>query len=200
MRPSSFSILVLFLLAALIPACAEDHGREDDGGVLGPADSGRPADAGRPDGGARCAVDSDCDDGLYCTGHEICSPTNTRADAFGCVPGNDPCVDGLICTIEPVPACDEGARSCNAATFDHTECPPGAYCLPFVGCSIVDPCPADGSACPDDDDPCRVPTCDTAMEPPLCIPMNAPDDTPCGDPATGTMGICRRGECCTDCA
>ena len=49
---------------------------------------------------AECAIDEDCDDdGLFCTGEEICDP------AAGCVSTGDPCPAGTVCN-EDTDTCD----------------------------------------------------------------------------------------------
>jgi len=186
-------------VALLLPACSESSEPPDAAMDTGtPRDVAPPRDTTLPDAGPRCILNAECDDGVYCNGPEVCEPTNSRADDFGCVAGDDPCIDGLLCTVEPDPACDEGAHTCAPPTYDHSVCPDGHYCLVFAGCTDVEPCPADGSACPDDGgDPCTVPTCDTELDPPLCIPTAVAEDTPCTSEA-GAMGICRAGECRTD--
>jgi hypothetical protein len=49
------------------------------------------------DGGTSCSIDSECDDGQFCNGAEICS-------AGSCRPGSDPC--------QGQQGCDEGAAQC----------------------------------------------------------------------------------------
>lgn len=48
---------------------------------------------------ARCAADSECDDGVFCNGVERCNPASASADARGCL-------------VSTTPACAVG-RSCN---------------------------------------------------------------------------------------
>ena len=69
--------------------CGDDDGGSVDLGV---------------DGGDRCQVDLDCDDGLFCNGVERCFPGGSMQDERGCVPGDDPC--GATDT------CDETAGMC----------------------------------------------------------------------------------------
>jgi len=64
-----------------------------------------------PDGGGDttpCTADTDCSDGLYCTGEERCDPDDEGADPRGCVAGMPPCED----------ECDEGSESCGAGCVD----------------------------------------------------------------------------------
>ncbi len=62
-------------------------------------------DASALDAGRTCAADSECDDGLYCTGVERCAPGATTADARGCLAGVAPCAAGARCD-ETADACD----------------------------------------------------------------------------------------------
>ncbi len=65
-----------------------------------------------PDGGGPCAVEADCEDGQFCTGH-ACDPSAPGADARGCVivPDYDPC-DGATCD-EAADVC-RGPMNCDA--------------------------------------------------------------------------------------
>ena len=67
-------------------------------------------DAGRDtmDAAGPCASDSDCSDGLFCTGVEQCAPAMAGADARGCLSGPAPCTT----------ACDEMADRCATCTTD----------------------------------------------------------------------------------
>ncbi|MBO6935036.1 MAG: hypothetical protein JJ863_08670 [Deltaproteobacteria bacterium] len=51
-----------------------------------------------PDGATMCVSDADCSDGVFCTGLERCDPTDSAADARGCVQGGDPCFEGQECS------------------------------------------------------------------------------------------------------
>ncbi|MFK7989268.1 MAG: putative metal-binding motif-containing protein [Sandaracinaceae bacterium] len=63
------------------------------------------ADGGQTDaGGARCASNRDCGDGVYCNGEETCEPGRDGADAQGCVAASAPCSDGEMCD-EPRERC-----------------------------------------------------------------------------------------------
>jgi hypothetical protein len=62
-----------------------------------------------------CAVDADCDDGIFCNGLEVCDAGQ------GCLAGTSPaCDDGLSCTAD---ACDETYDACS---FTPTVAAPGA--------------------------------------------------------------------------
>lgn len=165
-----------------------------------PADAG--FDAGRTymaaDTGPRCTSDRDCLDTVFCNGREFCDPRDSRADGFGCVAGAPACRDELVCTVEREPACDEAAARCAPITLDHSRCPSGFYCQRTWGCTPAVECPADGSACPSDDNPCTLERCDTMGDPPRCVSDEVLDDTPCTTSA-GAAGICYLGRCCLDC-
>ncbi|MBO6938277.1 MAG: putative metal-binding motif-containing protein [Deltaproteobacteria bacterium] len=59
-----------------------------------------------PDGSAPCAVDTDCDDDLFCNGEETCDPESSNANARGCVAGTAPC---------PPERCIEAERRCDTS-------------------------------------------------------------------------------------
>ncbi len=103
---------VLSGIALTLIACGGTNGSDRDGGFDGQvsrrgADSGRSGgDAGHDAGHtAACTRDSDCDDGLYCTGVERCMPGASGAGADGCVAGTPPC-DSSTQT------CDETSSTC----------------------------------------------------------------------------------------
>lgn len=81
-----------------------------------------------------CERDSDCDDGLYCTGSESCNPASPDADARGCVAGDAPCGADE--------ECDEMRERCSAM-----DCSMGGD-----GDGDGDPAPACGGRDCDDDD------------------------------------------------
>jgi len=70
----------------VIPKTANDA-------CFGPASA---CDTVQPEAGPECAVDADCDDGLFCNGVETCN-------AGSCVAGSDPC---------PGQGCDESGDVC----------------------------------------------------------------------------------------
>ncbi|MCB9634292.1 MAG: putative metal-binding motif-containing protein [Sandaracinus sp.] len=66
---------------------------------------------GGSDGGTGpfCTSTSACDDGVFCNGAERCVPGDPAADAFGCVAGAAPCLDGQTCDESDdrcITACD----------------------------------------------------------------------------------------------
>ncbi len=53
------------------------------------------------DAGDLCTETADCDDGLFCTGAEVCNPSDPAADADGCVRPGQRCVRrGEVCSEE----------------------------------------------------------------------------------------------------
>jgi len=58
--------------------------------------------------GGFCRADSECDDGRYCNGPELCSPGDPAADPRGCVLAAAPCGSGTACNEET----DRCAVSC----------------------------------------------------------------------------------------
>lgn len=83
-----------------------------------------------PDAGV-CAAASDCDDGVFCTGEEACSPLSAEADARGCVPGAAPCAGAnQTCseaTEECITECDPTAMDEDSDGYDSVACG-GADC------------------------------------------------------------------------
>lgn len=63
----------------------------------------------REDAVAVCARDSDCDDGVFCNGHERCRPG--EGDARGCVAGDPPCLA----------ECDEESQRCATCTEEEAD-------------------------------------------------------------------------------
>ncbi len=119
-------------------------------------DSGGDADAdGDSDGDSgpvRCASDLACDDGLFCTGLERCSPGAEGADDFGCLPGpGDPCIGGQVCGEEEDRCLTQCEETSDADGDGHAS----------VDCG--------GDDCDDSDAnryPGNVVVCDTTLEPP----------------------------------
>ena len=74
--------------------------------------------------GASCQHDTDCDDGLFCDGVEVCVAPGV------CVQSLSPCDDGLACTQD---GCVEDTRACSHAPR-HDLCAAGEACDPDSGC------------------------------------------------------------------
>jgi hypothetical protein len=100
--------------------------------------------------------DAACDDGLFCTGQELCDPI------AGCQSTGSPCVDGVACTHD---SCDEATASCNF-TPDNSLCDDGVfcdgseYCDGFAGCRTSGPPCTAGQKCDEGGDQC-LPICFT---------------------------------------
>jgi len=54
-----------------------------------------------------CSDDSECDDGIFCNGAELCAPDGDGANPIGCVSGPRPCTESE--------RCDEAMTLCRAA-------------------------------------------------------------------------------------
>jgi hypothetical protein len=71
------------------------------------------------------AQNSACDDGLFCTGTEICDPQ------LGCQSSGAPsCADNVACTVD---SCEESTQQC-AHVPDHSLCGCNQTCDPVQGC------------------------------------------------------------------
>ena len=87
------------LVALIALGCGGgDPSGEDAGGV----DSGALEDAGRDTAVERCRAASDCDDGAWCTGEEVCNPDDPTAGPDGCLAGTPPCEGSTRCVEEEV--------------------------------------------------------------------------------------------------
>lgn len=88
--------------------------------------SGDPASGGTTGttDGDGCQTDADCDDGLFCTGPELCRPGMGGADARGCVSTADPCQAPDQCSESAatcLPPCEANPDS-DGDGFDRIEC------------------------------------------------------------------------------
>ncbi len=70
-----------------------------------------------------------CDDGLFCTGTEICDIQNGDP-VTGCLAGTDPCIDAFSCTVD---ACDDNNDSC-------TNTPTSSLCDDTLFCTGTETC------------------------------------------------------------
>jgi len=118
--------------------------------------------------GQPCEQDSDCDDGLYCTGDEVC--TNNA-----CVPGFRDCDDNDPCTDD---SCNEDQDQCDHDPVQNPpdEGPPGD---PTCSDSIDNDCDGFTDA---EDSECK--TCST--------------DADCDDSDPCTEDTCNNGQCLND--
>jgi carboxypeptidase T len=96
-----------------------------------------------------CDDNSDCDDGLFCNGAEICVSGTCQAGT----PAD--CNDGVSCTDD---SCNEGTDSCDH-TANNSLCDNGLFCDGTETCDPLLDCqpgsdPCDGQACDEDTDSC----------------------------------------------
>ncbi len=111
-----------------------------------------------------CHLDTDCDDGLFCTGVETCDTTTNT-----CVPGTNPCDFGLVCVNTAT--CNETTDTCDVAPgwcYIGGACwlsgtrRPGVECeacMPATNPYDWSPAPA-GWACSGDTIACTADVCD----------------------------------------
>jgi hypothetical protein len=129
-----------------------------------------------PDGAA-------CDDGLYCTGADLCAGgTCTNHPAPPC-PGPDG--DG-----DCAESCDEGSHTCTANDPNGSACTDGLYCTVGDACTggVCGGAPRDCFAV---DDQCHDGVCDEDTD--ACIGPPKPAGTPCND-----ASICTTTDTCDD--
>jgi hypothetical protein len=136
------------LLAVAASACPGDDApaeTEDEGGSAGSGFSLPALDGWRgllptapalpPCLPGACERHSDCDDGLYCTGRELCDPDAATADSCGCVrPNRSPCPPSYLC--------DEVAHACwpPPETGPCTTCSVSGDCSDGMFCNGVERC------------------------------------------------------------
>jgi hypothetical protein len=123
------------------------------------------------------------DDGLFCNGEESCDEENDE-----CLPGGDPCSQGLcdedndVCVVEPLPECETDAE-CNDGLFCNGEetCNENGTCQSGndpcaddgLFCTGVESCDEDSDVCISSGDPCTSPeVCDDNAD--VCAPPPAP--------------------------
>lgn len=123
-----------------------------------------------------------CDDGLACTGVEVCTVE------AGCVAEAPPCADGIDCTLD---LCDEETLECWNAPVD-SRCDDGLFC---DGAEVCDPSSGCRSGVPPCQDgiECTVDQCNEASE--SC--SNLPEDSLCSDGDRCTADLCEPREGCT---
>jgi hypothetical protein len=172
----------------------------DDGNLCtedGCATSGQCAHVALPDGTAcgvqlacstgqcvpvppECLGDTDCSDGVFCNGAEVC-------DAGACRPGVAPiCDDGQFCN--GVETCDDGVGACLVGAAP--DCSDGNACNGFEVCDQgTQQCAAGAPLlCLDDGNTCTVETCEPTSG---CGVTVASDGTSCNDSGE----ICLGGVC-----
>ena len=133
-----------------------------------------------PDVCVACLDDTDCADGDFCNGAEVCAPNGT------CQPGGDPCTDPALSV------CDEADDECVECLIDDdcTDNPNGPICS--IGPDICVECLADEDC--DDASACTGDTCSANA----CINADTTPVGECCDPDTGTLTTIDDGDECTD--
>ena len=208
MTTKTFSKGAFAVLLVLAAACGDDDGTpEPDAGTGVDAqvpnrDGGMPLDANRPmltcsdetmgsTIGTECFTNTDCQDGCYCNGDEICSGGT-------CVAGAVPCTGSECATA----TCDEDADACDIEV-DNTVCDDGAFCTTGETCT-AGTCDGGGATdCSAFDDQCNTGTCNEGADTCEATPANEGDA--CDDGAFCTTGeTCTAGTCdgggATDCS
>lgn len=133
------------------------------------------------DGGMFCAMDMECDDGLFCNGVERCDPGATGAEAGGCVAGSSPCAGSCMeeerrCETDcSTPDADgDGARAVECGGDDCDDNDPDAF-------------PGNAEVCDDghdeDCDPCTVGARDVDGD--FFVDSACANDAPSGAPVCG---------------
>ena len=136
------------------------------------------------DAGTVCARDTDCDDGLFCSGVERCRPGDEGVDARGCLAGSNPC--------GPSEECIERSSSCRPVDCVTADRDGDGH----------DSIPCGGNDC-DDDDPLSFPgleeLCDLARDED-CNPVTVagPEGDMDGD-GFFDMACCNASRCGGDC-
>lgn len=135
--------------------------------------------------GCPCTMNSNCNDGLFCTGVETCV-------AMACVPGTNPC------TSPATPFCDEANDRC-VFCFNNGQCDDGVFCNGPEQC-VNGLCQAGtnramGTACGNPaDTQCDNP--DTCNGTGACVANLEPNGTACDDGAFCNVGeTCMAGTC-----
>lgn len=91
-----------------------------------------------------CTVDSQCDDGNYCNGEELCSPDDPFASNFGCVRGS---ACRFNCVESEVTACFEEGGNFDSCCLDpRVNCQSDSDCDDGVFCNGMETCDADNDA------------------------------------------------------
>lgn len=94
--------------------------------------------------------DSNCDDGLYCSGTETCDPDSLDADEYGCIAGEEiTCDDGFACTDD---SCDEDNDTC-VFNASKTYCDNNNFCDGLETCDPLNES-SDIYGCLAGNDPC----------------------------------------------
>ncbi|MDP3917085.1 MAG: hypothetical protein Q8Q42_02240 [Nanoarchaeota archaeon] len=105
-----------------------------------------------------CAVDSDCGDGVFCNGEEVCN------ENFECAAGNPPAVDDSVsCTVD---SCDEDLDVIVNAPDDGF-CSNGLFCDGAEVCDAVLDCQSGTVPTCDDDNNDTADSCSVELD--ICV-------------------------------
>ena len=123
----------------------------DDCGLFAPVFcSGQAEQTSVPSCASSCSGDSDCTDGLFCTGEETCS-------GGACVAGTAPAIDdGVSCTAD---SCDEDADQVLHVATD-AQCDDGLFCNGAESCHPQLDCQSGTAPQTSDGVACTVDACD----------------------------------------
>lgn len=130
--------------------------------------------------GLPCEEHTECFDGIFCNGTEICGPEKR------CILGAEPCIDDYVCTED---ICDEETRSCDVISHDErcdddNPCNGEETCDVGLGCISGTPMDcSDGIDCTED-----------SCHPEGC--RNEPVDDNCSDDISCTIDTCQAGQGC----
>ncbi|MFH0928905.1 MAG: S8 family peptidase [Candidatus Aenigmatarchaeota archaeon] len=133
-----------------------------------------------------CTIDSECDDGLYCNGAEVCvSGVCQSGTAIVCSYLDDQCNVGV---------CDEGSDSCVAQPVsDGTSCDDGLFCNVGETCQSG-VCTGGKAYNCGVNDSCSIASCDESSD--SCSSSPVADGTICDDNLFCTINdVCTVGVC-----
>lgn len=133
-----------------------------------------------------------CDDGLNCTVDScINGQCNHQVSAGFCAIGGLCLASG---ELNPSSACQRCEPVTNQTAWFNL--PNGSACEDGSSCTTGDSCQQGAcvpgaSPCPDDGNPCSIPTCDDNA----CGTLPVADGTPCGDDVCTVGALCSGGQC-----
>ena len=162
--------------------------------ISGGCDDGDPCTTGDVcDKGNCIGGEADCDDGLECT-TEACVPGGCEVTVSAGF-----CLIDDACVAEGTPNPDNACQTCQSALADDTwsAIADGAPCDDQNPCTETDTCATglcvgESPNCPDDGNPCTIPTCESGP----CQIISAANGTPCDDGDPCTLGeSCQAGQC-----
>jgi hypothetical protein len=105
---------------------------------------------------AHCEAHSDCNDGFFCNGNEVCRPDGS------CAAGGPPCGEGRGKSKSD---CDEELNTCYERCASDADCSDGVFCNGAETCELSDgscqagASPCTGGSCNEARDSCSTATC-----------------------------------------